>query len=471
MPAIKSEWVLYTAVIILLILILAHFSNTTPNIYRKYTYFDYNGTTPPDRSVVRKQAESAWLGNPSGVYAKQAKAAVANARVRVAAWLASRGTDDAGESIEDFQKTYDIIFNSGASEGNNHVMRSLIEMTGEESPRSHIVISSTEHKTSIDCAKRLHELGLADVTFVDPAGDGRLDPASIGAAINERTVLVTVMHYNNETGAINDIATIGRGVRTVSTLQNRRIVFHVDAVQSFGKTPIPMTALGIDALTMSFHKIYGPAGLGALIVRSDITLNSQVTGSQNGGLRGGTENTAAIASVPETMKVMTHARASKNARMLAYKNYVVRTLLSHPAFVLGHYSQYYGQSDDFDPYEGSDRARYELIFMGPTTSDGLPDSSAAAPNTLYMAVVKRAPLSEHFCNIVLRDTLFEKHKVIVSIGSACSASAGGGSHVLTALKAPYIIRCGVVRISFGDPTTWGQVRTLCSALISSITAQ
>lgn len=479
MPIVKSEWLLYTAVIVLLILILAHFSQSHVDIYKKYLYFDYNGTTPPHKAVVRKQAESAWLGNPSGVYAKQAKAAVESARNSVAEWLVSPN-----EGISQFQESYKIIFNSGASEGNNHVIRSAVERSsnGSSNGSPHIVMSSVEHKTSIDCAKRMQELGVADITFVDPAADGRIDPASLGRAINERTVLVSVMHYNNETGAINDIAAMAQAVQIVSSLQNRHIMFHVDAVQSFGKTPIPMSDIGIDALTMSFHKIYGPAGLGVLILRDfkvptgKIALSSQITGAQNNGLRGGTENTAAIAAVPDTMNITMRGRSAKNARLLAYKNHVVQALSNHSSFAIGNYAQYYGQSDDYDPFNGlryivPPKERYEIVFMGPTTSNGLPDPITAAPNTLYLAVVKYAPLSEHFCNIVLRDTLFEKHRVITSIGSACSADAGGGSHVLTAIKAPYIIRCGVLRISFGDPTTWAQVRKLCTALISAIEAQ
>lgn len=470
---IRSELFLYTAVIILLVLILVHYSNSAPNIYKKYLYFDYNGTTPPHQSVVRKVSESSWLGNPSGIYAKQAQSTVDEARACIAQWIGDRRNSDTA-----MESKYQVIFNSGASEGNNHVIRGLVHASKFANHQNvpHIILSSVEHKTSIDCAKNMKELGLADVTFVDPSADGVVDPASIGSAINDRTVLVSVMHYNNETGAINDIATIGQAVKLASSLQNRYIVFHVDAVQSFGKTPIPMSLLGIDALTMSFHKVYGPSGLGALILNRDAVmqtgLGSQISGTQNYKLRGGTENTAAIAAVPETMRLTMSNRVSKNNRLLQYKNYIVNALISR--YNLGDYAQYYGKSDDYDPYENSAPLApndYDIIFIGPTMANGLPDPERSAPNTLYFAVVKRAPLSRHFCNINLRDALFEKHRVVASIGSACSASGSGSSHVLTAIKAPYIIRCGVIRISFGDPTTWKQVAALRKALISCIEEQ
>lgn len=480
---LQSELFLYAAVIILLVLILVHYSNSVPNIYKKYLYFDYNGTTPPHAAVVRKIAESSWLGNPSGVYAKQAKSAMDEARACVERWIG-----DSGNSNTTAESKYQIIFNSGASEGNNHIIRGLVHTSNFADRQNipHIVMSSVEHKTSIDCAKSMKELGLTDVTFVDPSADGSVDPASIGSAINDRTVLVSVMHYNNETGVINDIATIGQAVKLASSIQGRHIVFHVDAVQSFGKTPIPMSIIGIDALTMSFHKVYGPSGLGALILNRDAVtrtgLGSQIAGTQNYKLRGGTENTAAIAAVPETMRLTMSNRVSKNTRLLQYKNYIVNALLSR--YHLGDYAQYYGKSDDYDPYENlvpnlvpnfaskmQNSSSYDIIFMGPTTAGSLPDPERTSPNTLYFAVVKRAPLSRHFCNINLRDALFEKHRVIASIGSACSASGSGSSHVLTAIKAPYIIRCGVIRISFGDPTTWKQVSALRNALISCIEEQ
>jgi cysteine sulfinate desulfinase/cysteine desulfurase-like protein len=181
-----------------------------------------------------------------------------------------------------------------------------------------------------------------------------------------------------------------------------------------------------------------------------------------------------VAAIPETMRITMAQRSAKNKRLQTYKNYIVNALISR--FSLGDYSQYYGKSDDYDPFVDSSsnvshgRMNYDIVFLGPT-KNGLPDPEHAAPNTLYFAVVKQAPLAKHFCNINLRDALFEDHRVIASIGSACSASSGGGSHVLTAIKAPYIIRCGVIRISFGDPTTWKQVYALRNALIQSIEKQ
>lgn len=464
MALIKSEYVLYVALIILLILVLMHFSDSSVNIYKRYRYFDYNGTTPPHASVIKKLAENAWLGNPSAQYATHARDAISQAQASIAHWLKSVGQD-----ADAFTSANYVIFNSGASEGNNHIIRSVASRD-----RPHIVISAIEHKTSIDCAKHLAELGLVEVTFVEPTAEGIIEPVSVARAMNERTVLVSVMHINNETGAINDIAGISEAIRATSAQlkpdASHRAMFHVDAVQSFGKMPIPMNAWGIDALTMSFHKICGPAGLGALVLNRNVNITAQIAGTQNFALRGGTENVAAIAAVPETMRIMTHKREAKNAQLRAYGEYVIRALLDTPGAQLGNYARYYGKSDDYDPYAGVPGTPgvpgvFDIVPLGPA------DAQRKAPNTLYFAIVKHAPLARHFCNIEFRDSLFEKHRVVVSIGSACSASKTTASHVLNAMKAPYIIRCGVVRVSFGDLTTWSEVRALVAALRACIRDQ
>jgi cysteine desulfurase len=475
-PLIKSEYVLYVAVLILIILVLMYFSNSTTNVFKKYKYFDYNGTTPPHKAVVQKMSESAWLGNPSAQYAILAKKALIQAREDLSWWLCSPG-----QNVGSFMDANYLIFNSGASEGNNQVIRSFVDTTSVSLNTGvipHIVVTAIEHKTSIDCAKQLAEEGRVEVTFVEPAADGTVDPISVARAINERTVLVSVMHINNETGAMNDIAGISEAVQAVSAQQDaagRRIAFHVDAVQSIGKMPIPMSALGIDALTMSFHKIYGPAGLGALVLNKALVdqtkFGAQIAGTQNYSLRGGTENVAAIAAIPDTIKLTMGNRERKNARLCAYKDYLVQALLQMPGAQIGSYAQYYGKSDDYDPYAGLAGIGHDVVFLGPTDVNGLPDATRTSPNTLYFSIVKHMPLSKHFCNIDFRDSLFEKHRVVVSIGSACSASKTTSSHVLTAMKAPYIIRCGVVRVSFGDMTTWNDVRTLANAIEHCIRIQ
>jgi cysteine desulfurase len=465
----KSEFALYAALLILLVLVLAYFSNTRTNVFKKYAYFDYNGTTPPLPQVTKKMYNNALLGNPSGIYASAAKTAVSEARNAIASHITSDG-----ETPEQLLDRFYVVFNSGASEGNNMVIRSIVmqNRTGPEPP--HVVISAVEHKTSIDCAKQLQEEGLATITFVEPAADGTIDPASVAVAIKPETVLVSIMHFNNETGAINDISAIGQAVRAMSANLGRYIPFHSDVVQSIGKMHIPIEKYNIDAITMSFHKMYGPAGLGALVIRKTLAkdLPAQIAGTQNYGLRGGTENTAAISAIPESINTTLSHRHDKNIRLRKFKKYIEASLLSMNGAKLGNYSQYYGMSDDYDPFSNvTAKPEFDIVFIGPTQSDGLPDPERTSPNTLTFAIVKHAPVGKHFCNIELRDSLFSEHRVVVSIGSACSTSSTSGSHVLTSMKAPYIIRCGVIRISFGDTTSMSDVRKLAFALNDRISAQ
>jgi cysteine desulfurase len=439
---LPGDAVVFAVVVALLLLVLANYSDRA-NVFNRYTYFDNNGTTQPHSRVTRAMCRAANLGNPSSAYASQARDIIASAKQLVASRVGGDVT---------------IIFNSGASEGNNHVFRSFA--LGRASP--HFVVSSTEHITSIECAKSLARYSGASVTFVKPTPEGVTDPADVAAAISPDTVLVSVMHINNETGAKNDVAKIGE------ICEDRGVPLHVDAVQSFGKYRFPMRQWRVNFATISFHKLGGPAGCGALVTDSRFPLHPLICGTQNGSMRGGTENVMGIAGALEAMRIAFKNRDAKNAKMREIKDYVAASLASE--FPVMRFSEFSGESDD-NIVEADPENPVGIVFIGPTLSaSGMPDPARTAPNTLMVSVLKRSEFSKHFCNNKLQEYM-KSRGVIVSIGSACSAGKQGSSHVLTEMQAPFLVRCGVIRVSVGDRNTAKDAEKLVRVMVDGIKAQ
>jgi cysteine sulfinate desulfinase/cysteine desulfurase-like protein len=211
---------------------------------------------------------------------------------------------------------------------------------------------------------------------------------------------------------------------------------------------------GIDAISVSFHKLYGPTGIGALVVSprmaAIVKLAPQIFGSQNGQMRGGTENIAAIAGANEAMRITWRDRDQKNQHLLNMKGTIVNNLSQY--FNIGLYENYAGKPE---LHEATPRASAnwpgEIVFLGPVQADGTPHQMAAI-NTISVSFVKYGSLQNHFCNMKLRNDLLQKN-CIISLGSACNSSSSAPNSVLMAIRAPYIIRCGVIRISLGDYNT------------------
>ena len=299
-----KKYILIGACILLLLIILIKSDNSVFS----HGYFDANGTTWIHPKALEAYNKAALLGNASAGYAETAREIVHNAQRIVMERTWTR------------PNTHQIVFNSGASEGNNLIIRSiaLSQIGSHEKP--HIILSSIEHKTSLDCAQKLSKLGLIELSLVIPDIDSRIDPLNIAKEIKPNTRLISIMHINNETGAINDIEAIGEICRKENTNRDNPIYFHSDIVQSFGKMEIPMTKYNIDAVTISFHKLYGPQGVGCMVIGNQLAstiYNSGmgISGSQWNGLRGGTVNTPGIAAALVAMKETFKKRTLKNKRL------------------------------------------------------------------------------------------------------------------------------------------------------------
>ncbi|NBU25570.1 MAG: aminotransferase class V-fold PLP-dependent enzyme, partial [Gammaproteobacteria bacterium] len=245
-------------------------------------FLDHASTTPIDPRVAAAMAECLagpeGLGNPSSAthaYGRAAAARIERARAEVAALVGAAPAD--------------VIFTSGATESDNLAL--IGTARGRAAAGRHLVVSRIEHKAVLDPARHLEKAGWT-VTRLEPASDGRITPESVVAALRPDTQLVSVMHANNETGVVNDIAAIAAACRA------QGVLCHADAAQSAGKLPIDIAALGVDLVSLSAHKMYGPKGVGALVVtpRARPWVEPLLWGGpQERGLRAGTPATHQVA--------------------------------------------------------------------------------------------------------------------------------------------------------------------------------
>lgn len=269
-------------------------------------YFDYMATTPVDPRVIEQMMKylgpEGHFGNPASTqhcYGQTAARAVEHARGQIA--------DAVGATMDD------IVFTSGATESNNLAILGAARFYQRKG--RHLVTMSTEHKAVLDGFHQLGREGF-QVTYLAPEPDGLLNLANLEAALREDTVLVSIMHVNNEIGVIQDIDTIGH------LLRGRGIVFHVDAAQSSGKLPIDLRVLPVDLMSFSAHKTYGPKGIGALYVRHKPRIRLQPQsfgGGHEGGLRSGTLATHQIVGMGEAFALAESMRVEEQVRILVLR--------------------------------------------------------------------------------------------------------------------------------------------------------
>tara|TARA_R110002124_G_scaffold287281_1_gene472213 strand:+ start:2392 stop:3576 length:1185 start_codon:yes stop_codon:yes gene_type:complete len=269
-------------------------------------YLDYAATTPAHKEVVEKMQKyltyETDFGNPSSnnhIYGMNSKDAVEEARRQVAKLINA--------------KTQEIVFTSGATEANNLAIKGV--MNFYKLRGNHIITAQTEHKAVLDTCKYLETQGCV-VTYLTPGKNGLVNLENIKAAITDKTILISIMHVNNEIGVIQDIESIGKLAR------ENNILFHTDAVQSAGKLELDVDKYNIDLLSLSGHKMYGPKGIGALYIRSKpkkIRLTPQMHGgSQEKGIRSGTLATHQIAGLGEACKL---ARKNLNINFQKIKKF------------------------------------------------------------------------------------------------------------------------------------------------------
>jgi cysteine desulfurase len=265
-------------------------------------YMDYSATTPVDERVAEKMCtyltRQGLFGNPasrSHEFGWKAEAAVEQARADVAQLINANPKE--------------IIWTSGATESDNLAIKGAAHFYQKKG--KHIVTLKTEHKAVLDSCRQLEREGY-EVTYLDPEPNGLLDLEKFAAALRDDTIVVSIMHVNNEIGVIQDIAAIGEICRA------RKIIFHVDAAQSAGKVEIDIEKLKVDLMSFSAHKVYGPKGIGALYVRRKprVRLEAQMHGGgHERGLRSGTLPTHQIVGMGEAFRIAREEMAEDNARI------------------------------------------------------------------------------------------------------------------------------------------------------------
>ena len=248
-------------------------------------YLDNNATTPVDPAVVERMAAflREQFGNPSSLYpiGRKAKEALTESREAVAGFLGAHRSE--------------ITFTGTGTEADNWAIQGVLEAHPD---KTEIVTSAIEHPAVLEMARALEKKGIT-VRYAPVDSTGLVDMDFLRSAMTPRTALVSVMHANNELGTIQPIEEIAR------IAHDKGALFHTDAVQSFGKIPIDVDRLGVDLLTVSAHKIYGPKGIGALYVRRGTDIRPFVHGGhQERGLRAGTENTSGIVGFGEAVRVL-----------------------------------------------------------------------------------------------------------------------------------------------------------------------
>ncbi len=265
-------------------------------------YFDYSATTPVDPRVAEKMC--ACL-TPDGVFGNPAS------RSHSFGWEADELVEQARKNVAALVNAdpREIVWTSGATESDNLAIKGAAHFYQKKG--KHIITCKTEHKAVLDSCRQLEREGF-EVTYLDPEANGLIDLDKLEAAFRDDTILVSIMHVNNEIGVIQDIAAIGELTR------KHKIIFHVDAAQSAGKTPIDLQQMKVDLMSFSAHKIYGPKGIGALYVRRKprVRLEAQMHGGgHERGMRSGTLATHQIVGMGEAFRLAKEEMAADNERI------------------------------------------------------------------------------------------------------------------------------------------------------------
>ena len=270
-------------------------------------YLDYSSTTPVDPRVVEKMVECLSLdgnfGNPAS-------------RSHVFGWKAEEAVETARRHVADLLNCdpREIVWTSGATEADNLAIKGAAHFYAKKG--KHIITSMIEHKAVLDSCRQLEREGY-EVTYLEPGADGIITPQQVEEAIRPDTILVSLMHANNEIGVINDIEAIGKITR------EKGVVFHVDAAQSAGKLDIDLETMQVDLMALTAHKIYGPKGIGALYVRRKprIRIEPQMHGGgHERGMRSGTLPTHQIVGMGEAYRIAKEEMQEENEKILNLRN-------------------------------------------------------------------------------------------------------------------------------------------------------
>ncbi len=352
-------------------------------------YLDNAATTPVDKKVLEEMLPyfSEKYGNPSSIYgfSEEAYNAIENARKKIAELIGAEPSE--------------IIFTSGGTEADNLAIKGAAALHKGK----HIITSVIEHPAVLDTCRALEKQGYA-VTYLPVDKEGIISVEDVRNAIRDDTVLITIMHANNEIGTIQPIAEIGR-------LANEKgVVFHTDAVQSAGKIPIDVNKLGVDLLTLSSHKLYGPKGVGALYVRKGTEIAPVLNGGgHERGLRSGTENVPGIVGFGKAAEIASAEMDSDASRMKRLRDKLIDEAL-----------------------------KIDNSWLNGSREKRLPNNV----NLGFKFVEGEALVLELDCN-----------GICASTGSACSSKSLEPSHVLRALGLPPEDCHGSLRLTLGKYNT------------------
>jgi cysteine desulfurase len=360
----------------------------------KPIYLDYNATTPLDPHVVEAMLPfiTEHFGNPSSVHAfgVAAKKAVEKARKQVADLIGC--------------EVYEVIFTSGGSESNNHAIKGVALAHSDEG--NHIITSAIEHPAVAEVCRYVEQYGY-EVTYLSVDESGLVDPKAVEAALRPETILITIMHSNNEVGTIEPIAEIAAIARA------NGVLIHTDCAQSVGKVPVKVDDLGVDLLTIAGHKIYAPKGVGALYIRSGVNLVNLVHGADHEmKKRAGTENVIEIVGLGEACAVISTELDRQHDHMKAMR----------------------------DRLESGLKDRFPDMRV-----NGHPDRRL--PNTLSVS----------FRGLEANTILSELTSIAASAGAACHSDRVDVSPVLEAMGVPQEYAMGTIRFSVGRFTTGEEV--------------
>jgi cysteine desulfurase len=373
-------------------------------------YLDHHSTTPMDPRVL--DAMLPWFGEKFGnaasrthAFGWEAEEAVEKARGEVAALI---GAD-----------SKEIVWTSGATESDNLAIKGVLHF--HRAKGNHVVTVATEHKAVLDSCKAMVRDGLAEVTVLRPDAQGLVSAGQVAAAITDRTVLVSVMHANNEIGVIQPIAEIGAACRA------RGVLFHTDAAQSVGRIPVSVRAMPVDLLSMSGHKYYGPKGIGALYVRSKnprVRLTAQMDGGgHERGMRSGTLNVPAIVGMGAAAAIALNEMAAEKCRLLSLRERLLRKLL-----------------DGLDQVRVNGDLEHRLA----------------------------GNLNVSFAHVEGESLMMGLREIAVSSGSACSSATLEPSYVLRAIGVSDELAHSSIRFGIGRFNTEEEIDRAAARVISEV---
>ncbi|HBI17129.1 MAG TPA: cysteine desulfurase NifS [Candidatus Moranbacteria bacterium] len=368
----------------------------------KQIYLDYAATTPTDKGILEKMMPyfSQDFGNPSSVHnlGQRAMMAVDESREKVAKILKCSPTE--------------IIFTSGATESNNLAIRGAVShyyaTNGKNAPKPHFISSTIEHHCVLDTLKSLFKSDLIELTFLPVNNEGLVNIDKLKEMIQENTIFVSVMYVNNEIGTIQPIEEIGKLIKELNSIRQNKIIFHTDAVQAINYLNCDIQKLGVDFLSFSAHKFYGPKGAGVLYIKKGTPIKViQTGGAQEFKLRAGTHNVPAIVGLGEAIEQIRNNNFEKIEEL---RDYLVERILKEiPASYLNGHRE------------------------------------------------KRSPNNANFRfdNIEGEGLLLslDMEGVYASTGSACSSGSLDPSHVLLALGLKHEQAHGSLRLTLGKHTT------------------